>query len=248
MKVFGHMGAVPSESDSSSDESTQDEIEVDFREEMAGSPSSFIGIENSVQPPAVEMNEIMMAGLPSTPDANNVRCGLGTKAPANVAHRKKMESQPIDNAFGIAYKPCEASSKQGYDLPTGPAFVDEDEFEQEMCAEFRVAIGSTERSSETPMSCGMAQSEKTSSTKGVGIDDFLDDEENDCRTSEKASIYPSLEWSREKFRLLFVKGTSGPRACLLERNSGLSCILISHQPTYFPTLLYLIPMWVRFHF
>ncbi|CAM9227852.1 unnamed protein product [Ectocarpus fasciculatus] len=47
----------------------------------------------------------------------------------------------MDNAFGIAYEPLRGSSQKSYDLPSGPAFVDEDEFEQEMSAEFRVAVG-----------------------------------------------------------------------------------------------------------
>ncbi|CAM9605659.1 unnamed protein product, partial [Hapterophycus canaliculatus] len=44
-------------------------------------------------------------------------------------------------AFGIAYRACRGSTSfhHGYDLPSGPAFADEDEFEQEMGAEFRVA-------------------------------------------------------------------------------------------------------------
>ncbi|CAM9284472.1 unnamed protein product [Ectocarpus sp. 6 AP-2014] len=45
------------------------------------------------------------------------------------------------NAFGIAYEPLRGSSQKSYDLPSGPAFVDEDEFEQEMSAEFRVTVG-----------------------------------------------------------------------------------------------------------
>ncbi|CAM9731746.1 unnamed protein product, partial [Pylaiella littoralis] len=48
------------------------------------------------------------------------------------------------NAFGIAYKPYEGYSR-GYHLPSAPAFVDEDEFEQDMSAEFRVVVGTSER-------------------------------------------------------------------------------------------------------
>lgn len=173
-KVCGHMGAVLSESDSSSDESSQDNIEVEFREELRDSPCSSIVIDNSVQPPAVEMN------------GNNVRCALGTKPSASVADGTMMERQAVDNAFGIAYKPCGVSLKQGYELPAGPAFVDEDEFEQEMGTEFRVVLGSSGGSSQIPiMSSGTAQRENISNTIGVDIDDFFHDEGNDGRPKEQ---------------------------------------------------------------
>lgn len=190
VKVCGHMGAVLSESDSSSDESSQDNIEVEFGELADSSRSSNNPIDTNIRPPAVEMNGIMMAGLPPPPNGNSIHCAPETKALANVAKGTVMERQAVDNAFGIAYKPCGASSKQGYELPAGPAFVDEDEFEQEMGAEFRIVLGSSGGSLETPMSSGMAQSENVSNKTGVDIDDFSDDERNDCQAKEqpKASV------------------------------------------------------------
>ena len=194
MKVCGHMGAVLSESDSSSNESSQDEssqdrVEVEFGEELADSPRSFNDVMD--MPPPVEMNEIMIAGVPLKPNGNHVCSALETKAPTNITNEKAAKRQPADNAFGIAYKPCGAPSKQGYELPAGPAFVDEDEFEQDMGAEFRVVLVSSGRSFEAPVNPGTAQSENVSSkTGGVNVDEFSDDEEESdfqAKEQEKAS-------------------------------------------------------------
>lgn len=203
LKVCGHMEAELSESDSSSDESSQDDIEVEFRE---ASWSATDVIDNNMQPPAMEMGGIMMADLPPTPNRNEARCALATNAPANAGEGPTMERQPVDNAFGIRYKPSGASSKQGYELPAGPAFVDEDEFEQEMGAEFRVVLGSSGGSSETPITSDAAQSENISSKTGVDIDDFSDDEGYDCRAEEqKASS------RRRRFAPTYTTGMRAPR-------------------------------------
>lgn len=55
-----------------------------------------------------------------------------------------LDRQPKDGAFGIAFRPRETSKPQGYTLPSGPAFVDEDEFESEISAEFRVVAEASE--------------------------------------------------------------------------------------------------------
>lgn len=54
-----------------------------------------------------------------------------------------IDRQDADNAFGISYRPHGSTMKRGYNLPSGLAFVDEDEFERELSAEFRVAAGSS---------------------------------------------------------------------------------------------------------
>lgn len=185
VKVHGHMAAVLSDSDSSSDESSQDEIEVEFREKLADSPCYSVANADHVQFPAVEMNGIMMSGLPPTPNRSSSPSVLGTEASMDGANGTKTNDQPVDNAFGIAYKPCGGSSRQGYELPAGPAFVDEDEFEQELGTEFRVVVGSPAGSSEKPMISGTAQSENVSKEIGVVIDDFFDDDGNDCRAKEQ---------------------------------------------------------------
>lgn len=219
VKVSGHMGAVLSESDSSSNSQDHDDVEVEFEEELAGSPSASIVVidnNNSVQPaPEVEMHGIMTADLPPTPNGQNVRCALGTTSSAKVANGTTMERQPADNAFGISYKPCGASSKQGYELPAGPAFVDEDEFEQEMGAEFRVVLESFGGSLEAPTSSGMAQSENTSNKIGVDIDDFFDDEGNDCRSKEEQKVSVEEDGGGRSFAPT-LKDASAPRPCLLE--------------------------------
>lgn len=54
-----------------------------------------------------------------------------------------VDCQAVENAFGIAYRPqglVSPTTTQEYDLPSGQAFVDEDEFEAELSMEFRVAM------------------------------------------------------------------------------------------------------------
>lgn len=53
--------------------------------------------------------------------------------------------QATDATFGITYRP----KKKVYNLPSEPAFVDEDEFEQQMMAEFRI-VRSTKPSQGEP--------------------------------------------------------------------------------------------------
>ena len=189
VEVCGHMEAVLSESDSSSDDSSQDNIEVEVGEVDRFSDSPV----DSMHPLAVEKSGIMTADGPPTPNRNNVRWALGPEAPANVADETVMDRQPVDKAFGIVYKPCGASSKQGYELPAGPAFVDEDEFEQEMGAEFRVVLESSSGSLaggmlESPLNSGTAQSENVSNQTVVDVDDFSDDEEyGQAKGQQKAS-------------------------------------------------------------
>lgn len=209
VKVCGHMVGFPSDSESSSDE---DDIELEFHGELACASSSTAVIENTVQPLAVEMNGIMIAGSPPTSNGRKVGCAQRTNATTNVAHGTLDERQPVDNAFGIAYKPCGVSSNQGYDLPAGPAFADEDEFEQEMGAEFRAVLGSSEGTAAAPTSSGMVQSESIANDIDIDINDFFDDEGNDCRArkeEKKAS-------GRGTFSRVYSKrgGCAAVRACL----------------------------------
>eukprot|EP00752_Nemacystus_decipiens_P012906 g11424.t1 len=173
------MGAVPPESDSSSDESSQDNIEVDFGQELADSPPSSQTSVIDLRPGVDMMNGT---------HGKTSGSALQTKASANVAAGRVLERHPVDNAFGIAYKPCDAPSKQGYELPAGPAFVDEDEFEQDLGAEFRVVLGPSGGSAETPLSSSTARSENVSSKIDVGIDDFSDDERNDCKPKKLQKV------------------------------------------------------------
>ncbi|CAM9392164.1 unnamed protein product, partial [Laminaria digitata] len=76
--------------------------------------------------------------------------------------------------FGIQYRPSSHDgAKQGYELPSGPAFYDEDEFEQEMSAEFRVAAGVSGSGRQVP----------AASSSGVESE----------RTDEKSLVRPQQE-------------------------------------------------------
>ena len=50
----------------------------------------------------------------------------------------ELAEQTIDSAFGIAYEPLTTCAKSSYNLLPRTAFVDEDQFEKQMDAEFRV--------------------------------------------------------------------------------------------------------------
>lgn len=69
--------------------------------------------------------------------------GSNDVASAQVTAEMGIDSQAADSAFGIVYRPHRSTMKQGYNLPSGRAFVDEDEFERELSAEFRVVAGSS---------------------------------------------------------------------------------------------------------
>eukprot|EP00903_Cladosiphon_okamuranus_P006214 g6108.t1 len=227
VKVCGHMGAVLSESDSSSDESSKDDIEVEFGEESADSAddssrssttSNTQVFGNTTQPPAVaEGNGIMVADLPSTSNGSNAHFALGTKAPAIVADRAIVVHRPVDNAFGIAYKPRGTSSKQGYELPTGPAFVDEDEFEQDMGAEFRVVLDSPGVLEPANMSSGMALSKSVSSETGVSVDDFSEGQGNDCQAVENKGM---TDWRLQASGSFPSSMQSSSEPCLPDGNSS----------------------------
>ena len=65
----------------------------------------------------------------------------GGRPPAIAAAGRNNSDGQSTDTFGIKYRPSSHEPKKGYELPSGAAFLDEDEFEQEMSAEFRVAAG-----------------------------------------------------------------------------------------------------------
>ncbi|CAM9513205.1 unnamed protein product, partial [Scytosiphon promiscuus] len=74
------------------------------------------------------------------------------------------------SAFGITYKERRATSllQEGYDLPSGPAFADEDEFEQEMGTEFRVASGFSTDAGMIAADHVISRTQDTSEAHGTG--------------------------------------------------------------------------------
>ncbi len=131
---------------------------------------------------------------PATSPAPNgdAASDLGKKKTyASIANETRLERQPnTDNAFGIAYKPCWESFQQGYDLPSGPAFVDEDEFEQEMGAEFRVP-GFSGKSLET--STGSSDTARSGNMMMIDVadtDDFIGgNKEHTATGHQQASLF-----------------------------------------------------------
>lgn len=179
VNVCGQMGGVTSESDScdESDEFSQDTVELDFEELVTASHKSFIGEDTtSFLPPRerrsiCEQQEILVSSLRSQPAPNDEErnaCEPRAKA-AGVVDRGRLGHPPVDNAFGIAYKPYEGYSR-GYHLPSAPAFVDEDEFEQDMSAEFRVVVGTSERRGQPLTTSDIHQ--KRSNKRAADGDDF----------------------------------------------------------------------------
>lgn len=154
VRVCGHMGGVSSETDSS-DESSEGDVELEFEGNRPASPSciadsnvmdGFPGERCKQEEGGARVVESdrLAVGAPTPPatSKSNTNFDPGTNVLANVPDRTRVEGLPMDkNAFGIAYEPLRVFSQKSYELPSGPAFVDEDEFEQEMSAEFRVAVG-----------------------------------------------------------------------------------------------------------
>lgn len=173
VKVCGHMGGVAQESESS-DESSQGTVELDFEEPGTASHSSIVedaSVKERISAPC-QRDGIVVSSLSSPPTPNkeeSTRCRSRAKA-VRVEDKARTGHQPMDNAFGIPYKPCGGSS-QGYTLPSGPAFVDEDEFEQEMGAEFRVMGSTPEGAGQARTTSDMAQSRNKK--VAVDTDDFF---------------------------------------------------------------------------
>lgn len=172
--VCGHMGGVAFESDSS-DESSQGTVELDFEEPGTASLLSIIegaSFSERVTAPC-EVGGVMVSSLESPPPASSegksILCETRAKA-AGIVERTRLGHQCVDNTFGIAYKPCEGSSQE-YNLPSGPAFVDEVEFEREMSAEFRVVAGASDGDGQTPTSCNFALARNTKTA--IDTDDFF---------------------------------------------------------------------------
>lgn len=153
VRVCGRMGGVSSETDSS-DESSEGDVEIEFEGNGSASPSCIVDSNVMDGLPGerckqeeggarVVENGRLAVGEQTPPATSKSTAAFdpGTNVSANVPDRTRFEGLPMDNAFGIAYEPLRGSSQKSYDLPSGPAFVDEDEFEQEMSAEFRVAVG-----------------------------------------------------------------------------------------------------------
>lgn len=72
--------------------------------------------------------------------------------PASRSERatcSSVDREASDNAFGIAYQPHRLNfvKTEEYNLPAGPAFVDEDEFEAQLSSEFDVPQKGTARGS-----------------------------------------------------------------------------------------------------
>lgn len=83
-------------------------------------------------------------------------CCTSLENPASRGERatcSSVDRETLDNAFGIAYQPhgLNFAKTEGYNLPAGPAFVDEDEFEAQLSSEFDVAQKRIARGS--PQSC-----------------------------------------------------------------------------------------------
>lgn len=114
-------------------DSNHGDVELGFAESIAASSSSTTeeDLQLHAERPKPGGANAVVSG--ATTDESETGCASGEKAPAGVSGGP--------SAFGIAYKANRLSSslQRGYDLPSGPAFADEDEFEQEMGAEFRVA-------------------------------------------------------------------------------------------------------------
>lgn len=60
-----------------------------------------------------------------------------------IVNYPPVDLQAVENAFGIAYRPhgLTSTTTQEYHIPSGPAFIDEDEFEAQLSTEFRVVPG-----------------------------------------------------------------------------------------------------------
>ena len=209
--VSGHMFTVSSETDSS-DGSNDGIVELNSDEGQRGAlPSSTVpvndqdqveseqsmGDSNRLKP--VDMDGIAF-GLPPLPTAGRCQlkttttgAGSETGASATATAGNNHDRQSMDN-FGIKYTPSSQHDgpTQGYEIPSGPAFHDEDEFEEEMSDEFRVAAGVSGIGGEIPaISSSGIESERTDEKSLVrpqqeqGVNEF--DEGAVCRTGSQAN-------------------------------------------------------------
>lgn len=217
VKMCGHMGVVGQESESSSDESSQGTIELDFEEPDTASHSS--AIENaSVKErlsASCELDGVMVSSLSSPPTPNEeerTRCGSRVKAAGIVDKKERIGHQPVDNAFGIPYKPCGVSS-QGYTLPSGPAFVDEDEFEQEMGAEFRVMASTSEGGGQTRTTSDITQSRNSNAV--ADTDDFFSGERmaGDAGMAQQEASYVKKNCTIARTTEQYYWGPDSTRSC-----------------------------------
>lgn len=208
-KVSGHMFTASSETDSS-DGSNDGIVELNPDERQKGPlpPSTeahnqdqvdserSMGDSKRLKP--VDMDGVVF-GLPPPSTAGRRQLGAittggvdsETRTPAITTAGNNRDRQSMDN-FGIKYRPSHDGPKQGYEIPSGPAFYDEDEFEEEMSAEFRVAAGVSGSGGQIPeTSSSGIQSERTDEKSLVrpqqeeGVNEF--DEGAVCRSGSQAS-------------------------------------------------------------
>lgn len=160
---------------------------VEVRGNMRGIPESDSSDEASEGSVSIETSEIAVAGLPPTPPALNGDTSHyeEKKASTSVANITRLGQQPRDDAFGIAYKPSCGASSPGYDLPSGPAFVDEDAFEEEMDAEFRVPGFSDKSFQKNITRSATAPRENSTMMIDVETNSFLGDNEEGADTTEQ---------------------------------------------------------------
>lgn len=151
--VCGHMLGVPLEADSSGG-SSEDTLEEREKPNQPPTSSAVELFTNDLVEPERNKGGLGEVGLfdstevtldlPPPPEhpQHSVNSSWGVEAPEKNTAGARLNTKPIGNAFGIAYRSY-GTSKQGYSLPSGPAFEDEDEFDQQMGAEFRFVTGPT---------------------------------------------------------------------------------------------------------
>lgn len=189
------MFSATSETDSS-DGSNDGIVELNPGEGHKGSlpPSTKVNNQDQADPERsvgdskikpVDMDGIVF-GLPPPPTTGRWQPGTTatgadseTGTPAIVTGGNNRDLQSMDT-FGIEYRPLSHDGpKQGYEIPSGPAFYDEDEFEKEMSAEFRDAAGVSGSGGQTPATSSSGiESERTDEKKLVrpqqeeGVNEF----------------------------------------------------------------------------
>lgn len=209
-KVSGGMFTASSETDSS-DGSNEGIVELNSDEGHKGSLSPLTEVNNqdqadperSVGDSKKRLKPVDMDGnvfgLPPPPTTGRWQLGTTTTGtdsktgdPAIITAGNNDDGQSMDN-FGIEYRPSSHDGlKQGYEIPSGPAFYDEDEFEKEMSAEFRDAAGVFGSGEQTPATSSSGiESERTDEKKLVrpqqeeNVNEF--DEGAVCRFGSQAS-------------------------------------------------------------